>query len=112
VGEWFTNGHDPHDPLISPLYADVQGLAPLYIQARTGDILIGQIRDFVDQAKQQGAMVLCDEWDDMPHDFQAYGDAAPQAADALARLARQIRSHTMTAVAETPPTAVPTHVAH
>jgi acetyl esterase/lipase len=111
-GEWFTNGHDPHDPLISPLYADVQGLAPLYIQAGTGEILIDQIRDFVDQAQQQGAMVLYDEWDDMPHDFQAYGDAVPQAADALARLARQIRSQTMTALAASQPTAVPPQDAH
>jgi hypothetical protein len=32
----------------------------------------------------------------MPHDFQAYGDAVPQAAEALARLAHEIRRHTAT----------------
>jgi acetyl esterase/lipase len=100
-GEWFCHGNDPRDPMISPLYADVRGLSPLYVQAGTGEILIDQIRDFVRRAKQQGATILYDEWDDMPHDFQAYGDTVPQAADALAQLAHQIRHHTMAA----PPTA-------
>jgi acetyl esterase/lipase len=99
-GEWFTHGNDVHDPMISPLYADVQGLAPLYIQAGTGEILIDQIRDFVDRARRQGVTIAYDEWDNMPHDFQAYGNVVPQAADSLIQLARQMRDHTM-AVAPT-----------
>jgi acetyl esterase/lipase len=95
-GEWFSAGHDPSDPMISPLYADVRGLSPLYIQAGTGEILIDQIREFVRRAKQQGAAICYDEWENMPHDFQAYGDTVRQAADALARLADHIRRHTAT----------------
>jgi acetyl esterase/lipase len=93
-GEWFASGHDLRDPLVSPLYADVHGLAPMYIQAGTGEILIDQIRDFVDRAKQQGITIAYDEWENMPHDFQAYGETVPQAADALARLASQLREYT------------------
>jgi acetyl esterase/lipase len=94
-GEWFANGHDLRDPMISPLYADLHGLAPLYVQAGTGEILIDQIRDFVDRAQREGATLAYDEWENMPHDFQAYGDTVPQAADALARLARQVRDRMM-----------------
>jgi acetyl esterase/lipase len=96
-GEWFSAGHDPSDPMISPLYADVHGLSPLYIQAGTGEILIDQVREFVHRAKQQGATICYDEWENMPHDFQAYGAAVPQAAEALARLADQIRQYTTAA---------------
>jgi epsilon-lactone hydrolase len=106
-GEWFAAGHDLHDPMISPLYADVQGLGPLYVQAGTGEILIDQIRDFVDRATRQGIKVAYDEWANMPHDFQAYGNTVPQAADALARLARQMRNHTMAAAQTDAPTGGP-----
>jgi acetyl esterase/lipase len=102
-GEWFANGHDVRDPMISPLHADVQGLAPLYIQAGTSEVLIDQIREFVDRARRQGATIAYDEWDNLPHDFQAYGNALPQAAAALARLARQMRDHTMAAAATDAP---------
>jgi acetyl esterase/lipase len=98
-GEWFCDGNDPRDPMISPLYADVRGLPPLYVQAGTGEILVDQIRDFVRRATGQGVAILYDEWDDMPHDFQAYGDAVPQALDALARLAHQISRSTRAATA-------------
>jgi acetyl esterase/lipase len=111
-GEWFCLGHDPSDPMISPLYANVQGLCPLYVQAGTSEILIDQVRDFVRRAQQQGATILYNEWDNMPHDFQAYGDAVPQAAEALTQLARQIRLHTRPAMAATPPTEVPIHDEH
>jgi acetyl esterase/lipase len=103
-GQWFAAEHDPHDPMISPLYADVQGLGPLYIQAGTGEILIDQIRDFVDRATRQGITIAYDEWNNMPHDFQAYGDTVPQASDALARLSHQIRDHTMAAAPSDAPT--------
>jgi acetyl esterase/lipase len=106
-GEWFAAGHDLHDPMISPLYADVQGLGPLYVQAGSGEILIDQIRDFVDRATRQGIKIAYDEWANMPHDFQAYGDTVPQAADALARLARQMRNYTMPAARTDAPTGGP-----
>jgi acetyl esterase/lipase len=93
--DWYCHDNDPRDPMISPLYADLQGLSPLYLQAGTGEILIDQIRTFVRRAEQQGATILYDEWNDMPHDFQAHGDAVPQAAEALARLAQHIRFHTL-----------------
>jgi acetyl esterase/lipase len=94
--DWCRGSADPADPMLSPLHADLRGIAPLYIQAGGAEILIDQIRAFVTNARRQGAAIAYDEWEGMPHDFQAYGDVVPQAADALARLATVIRSQTTT----------------
>jgi acetyl esterase/lipase len=94
--DWYCGSTDPADPMLSPLHADFRDTTPLYIQAGGAEILIDQIRAFVDNAHRQGAVIEYDEWQGMPHDFQAYGDLVPEAADALARLAAVIRGRTST----------------
>lgn len=36
----YANGRDLHDPLISPLYGDLKGLAPMLIQVGTAEVLL------------------------------------------------------------------------
>lgn len=93
-GKWFSEGSDPNAPMLSPIHADLRGLSPLYIQAGGGEILIDQIREFVARARQQGAVIHYDEWEDMPHDFQAYGETLTQAGEALTALATVIQKQT------------------
>jgi epsilon-lactone hydrolase len=80
---WYAAGADPKDPLLSPLYADLGGLPPFYLQAASAEVLIDQIRAFVEAARRQGADPQFDVWEGMTHDFQAYGDLLPQAQEAL-----------------------------
>jgi epsilon-lactone hydrolase len=84
--DWFLNGHDAKDPLVSPLYADLKGLPPIYIQAGDAEILIDMINLFVEKAQGQGAAVTLETWKAMNHVFQAYGPLIPQATEALKRL--------------------------
>ena len=89
--EWFCAGRDPKDPGISPVYADLRGLPPIYVQAGGAEILFDMIRRFVEVAREQGAVVQFDTWPTMPHDFQAYGELVPEAQEALQRLREVVR---------------------
>jgi acetyl esterase/lipase len=88
--DWFCPAARRQDPLVSPLYADLRGLPPIYIQAGSAEILCDSIRAFAARARQQGAQVALDIWPEMNHDFQMFGYEAPQSAEALQRLGRVI----------------------
>jgi monoterpene epsilon-lactone hydrolase len=89
---WFCDESQRRDPLISPIYADLRGLPPIYMQDGGSEILHDSIQAFADCAKRQGADVILESWADMNHDFQFYGNLAPQSADALRRIGEVIES--------------------
>ena len=96
---WFVGENSSTNPLVSPIHADLRGLPPLYIQAGDAEILIDMIRAFARIAHEQGAKVELEVWEQMNHDFQAYGTAMPQSAQALSRLGQVIN----TALTVSPP---------
>jgi acetyl esterase/lipase len=88
--EWFCKDADPHYPIISPINADLRGLPPIYIQAGDAEILYDMIQSFSDKAQAQGANVKLDVWQNMNHDFQAFGDIIPESNEALQRIGQVI----------------------
>src|SRR5690348_15445313 len=88
--QWFCQGTDLQNPLVSPVHADLRGLPPIYIQAGDAELLIDMIREFADKAKLQGASVSLEEWKHMNHVFQAYGPMIQQSREALQRIAEVI----------------------
>lgn len=92
-GEWLDpKGIFGRDAL-SPIAHDYAGLAPLYLQAGGREILRDMIRDFAEVQIENGATVLLDIWDDMPHDFQAYDSFRESSENALARICEAIDTH-------------------
>lgn len=83
---WFCDPAQCRNPLVSPLWADLRNLPPIYIQAGSTEILHDSIRAFADHGENQGADVVLESWQDMNHDFQIFGHDAPQSADALRRI--------------------------
>ena len=90
--DWFCDSVQRRDPLVSPLRADLRGLPPIYIQAGCCEILYDSIREFTDHARDQGADVILEGWEDMTHDFQIFGRDMPQSADALRRIGEVIEA--------------------
>ena len=88
--DWFCDSAERRNPLISPLYADLRGLPPIYIQAGRAEILYPSIQAFADRAREQNADVVLDTWPDMTHDFQLFGLDSPPSADALQRIGHVI----------------------
>ncbi|MHA1912823.1 MAG: alpha/beta hydrolase [Promethearchaeota archaeon] len=79
-------GEDARNPLASPLYADLKGLPPLYIQVGTAELLLDDSIRFVDAAKAAGVNVKFEIWDDMIHMFQMFAAMAPEGQDAINKI--------------------------
>jgi monoterpene epsilon-lactone hydrolase len=90
--DWFCEPSQRRNPLVSPLWADLRGLPPIYIQAGRAEILYDSIQAFADHAQNQGGDVVLETWEDMNHDFQLFGPDAPQSAEALRRLGEVINA--------------------
>lgn len=78
---------------LSPIFYDYAGLAPLYLQTGGREILRDMITNFAQIQAQNGADVLVDIWDDMPHDFQVYDSLKGSSTEAIQRIVLAIRAH-------------------
>jgi acetyl esterase/lipase len=90
--DWFCDSSQRHNPLVSPLAADLHGLPPIYIQAGRCEILYDSIEAFADRARSHGVDVILESWKDMTHVFQFFGADAPQSTAALQRIAEVIET--------------------
>ena len=88
--DWFCDSDQRRNPLVSPRWADLRGLPPIYIQAGRAEILYDSIQAFADRAKSEGADVVLESWEDMNHIFQIFGRHVSQSAQALQRLGEVI----------------------
>ena len=88
--DWFCDSAERRNPLVSPIWADLRGLPPIYIQAGRAEILYPSIQAFADRVQKQGADVVLESWEDMTHDFQMFGFDSPQSAEALRRIGQVI----------------------
>jgi acetyl esterase/lipase len=75
------------DPFVSPLYARLAGLLPLYIQARSGETFPEDSRLFADRARQAGTHVRIDLFLGQQHTFQMAVGHSKDADEAMRRLA-------------------------
>lgn len=75
------------DPLANPLYADLSGLPPLYIQVGGDETLLDDSRNIVDRAKSAGVEVKFEIIPEMQHVFHFLAGAAPEADKAIADMA-------------------------
>jgi epsilon-lactone hydrolase len=87
----FLAGQDPRDPSASPLYADLTGLPPLYIQAGDWDILVDDAHRLADRARRAGVDVRLDVFAEMLHAHQIWAGNMPEADDAVARIGAFVR---------------------
>ena len=67
---YYAGNHELTSPLLSPLYADLQGLPPLLIQVGTEEILLDDAVRCADKARAAGVDVTLEVWDEMFHIFQ------------------------------------------
>jgi acetyl esterase/lipase len=86
----YLQGHFAHDPLVSPLLADLAGLPPTLIQAASEEILRDDSRRLAGILSAHGVSVIHREFPHMWHDFQLYAGIVPEATQALDEIAQFI----------------------
>ena len=82
---------DPRHPLASPIFADLEGLSPIYLQVGGDETLLDDSRVLADRAQAAGVEVRLDMFPGMLHSFQMMAGRAPEADDAIDRFAQWVR---------------------
>ena len=91
-GLMYAGNYDLKNSLISPLYADLQGLPPLFVQVGSEETLLDDSTRLAKRAKNAGVDVRLEVWEGMVHVFQSNAKILPegrQAIDKIGQLMRQ-----------------------
>jgi acetyl esterase/lipase len=89
----YAGAGDPAGPLMSPLFADLAGLAPLLIQAGSHEILLDDATRLAARGAAADVAVTLEVTPGVPHLFQAFAGILDEADSALTSAAAFLRAH-------------------
>ena len=81
-GNQNSDGSDPKDPHISPVYGEFNGFPPMLIQVGSEEMLLDDSKKVAAKAKQAGVSVRYSEYPGMFHVFQMAAKSMPEAGKA------------------------------
>jgi acetyl esterase/lipase len=84
---------DPRNPLVSPLYANVQRLPPTLLQVGTQEVLLSDSTRMADRLEAAGVEVKLEIWPGMFHAFTGGPDFIPEMHLATQHVVKFIRQH-------------------
>jgi acetyl esterase/lipase len=87
----YLGGESARNPLAAPLYADLAGLPPLYIQAGTAETLLNDATRIEENARAAGVATEMDLYPDLIHVFQAFAPHVPESVEAIKKLGAYLR---------------------
>ena len=85
-------GHNPSEPLASPVRGSLRGLPRLYIQVGTHELLLSDIGTFVEKARWAGVPVQAEIWEGMFHGWQLFAGQIPEGQEAIDHAGSFIRN--------------------
>jgi acetyl esterase/lipase len=92
LGAGYLAGADPRDRLAAPLYADLSGLPPTYLQVGAEEALLDDSRRLAARLRDAGVTVRLDEFADQVHTFQMAAGRTAAADDAIESAGSWLRS--------------------
>ncbi len=91
VARYYCNEDEVTNPLVSPVYADMSGMPPVYIQVGDDEILLSDATRLAENIRAAGGHVDIEVWQEMWHVFQAFLLVMPESRDAVAKMGAQMR---------------------
>lgn len=91
--KYYAADNDPSNPLISPLYGDLQGLPPILLQAGSDDELFDDSVQFAEKAVKSGVDVTFRKGEGMIHCYPFLPAFIPEAKEAMEEIFQFIRKH-------------------
>ena len=85
--DWYGPNQDKRNPLISPIFADLKGFPPMFVQVGSEEVLFDDSTRLVDNAKRDKVEAELQIWPDMPHVHQIAHGFVPEAKAALRDIA-------------------------
>jgi epsilon-lactone hydrolase len=92
VAQLYTGNKNLRHPLASPIYADLSGLPPLYIQVGSSEVLLDDAVRLHKKALAYGVNSLLEEWKGLFHVWHAYDFILPEASTAIKKIAAFINN--------------------
>jgi acetyl esterase/lipase len=83
----YFGGADPRNPLVSPLYADLQGIPPVIIHVGKREILRDDSARLAERIRAAGCEVVISVWPVVPHVWQLFNRILPEGRQSLAQMA-------------------------
>lgn len=71
------------NPLASPVYADLRGLPPVFIQVSDSEILLDDSQRIAENARRSGVVATLRTWPGLPHVWHLFAPFLPEGRDAL-----------------------------
>mgnify|MGYP001818785622 CR=1 FL=1 len=85
-------GVDPRDPLVSPVFANVAGLPPTFIQVGDDEILLSDSTRLAENMQAAGLDVEIEIWPGMWHVFQLFIGKMPESRRAVRRIGAYLQA--------------------
>lgn len=93
AAKMYAPGADHRAPLISPLFADFEGLPPLSIHVGSTEVLLDDSTRLADRARSAGVSVDLNIWPAQPHVFPVLARLLPEGRQALNMSGRFVLAH-------------------
>lgn len=87
----YLGGQDPANFLLSPVYGDLEGLPPIFLQAGSCELLLCDVNRFRDLAIEQEVKVNLEVWQGMFHAWQMFPSILAEAEQSLESVGEFVR---------------------
>jgi acetyl esterase/lipase len=94
LASFYAGTEDLHNPLISPINADLHGFPPLRIDVGYDEIFLDDSLQVADHAKAANVPVELTVWEGMWHVFQLFSYVSPEGQQSLEKMGMFIRRQT------------------
>ena len=91
VARYYCEEEQMQNALVSPIFADLSGLPPLYIQVGGDEILLSDSTRAADKVKAGGGEVDIEIWPGMWHVFQLFVHLMPESRKAIRKIGAFMR---------------------
>ncbi len=91
IADYYCAAEQRREPLVSPVFADVGGLPPLYIQVGDDEILLSDSERIAQKIEVAGGEVELEVWPEMWHVFQMFIGKMPESGRAIRKIGDYVR---------------------
>lgn len=91
MAQMYLGGANPRDPLASPVFAELHGLPPLYIQVGTAETLYDDATRIEEKVKAAGGQATLEPWEDMIHAWHLFAPVLPEGRQAIEKIGAFLR---------------------
>ncbi len=92
IADYYCEPHQRRFPLVSPVFANIEGLSPMFIQVGDDEILLSDSERIADACLAAGIDVELEAWPGMWHVFQMFIGKMPESRQAIDKMGAYIQS--------------------